>query len=401
MKSNIFSISGEKILLVGILFTPFTSLRLAFIGFGEILIIISLFFALITNNFRIRLDKRILVFYRFWSLFLGITFIGLFSNYFFARIPSGTLTTMVFDSFAYLFILITIMAIGHYSSVRSDFSITFFRKLFIYWSFIFVFLYFLSFFTPSIFGLPLKYFDYFSPLVDNTHQAAMITCSMCFVMLYMGVKAPNLSLKLLFFLTSMLFALMAFSAGSLKSILAVIAGFMICILHIIGYRTHGQKRLIINLISFLIALSLLFIFIFFYFDQISLLAVQFFSENDGSGARESLYQVGFTNALNSPIVGHGPGAHIPYANQFYDSHNSTLTVFLQGGIIGVIIFAWLNINIFSKLSVHFALFGAFAAIGIYILGGDILRRLPIWIILLGLYFFSLNNLLSVRKNSSK
>jgi hypothetical protein len=42
-----------------------------------------------------------------------------------------------------------------------------------------------------------------------------------------------------------------------------------------------------------------------------------------------------------------------------------------------------------KLSINFALFGAIAAIGMYIIGGDILRRLPIWIILVGLYYFSL------------
>ena len=125
-----------------------------------------------------------------------------------------------------------------------------------------------------------------------------------------------------------------------------------------------------------------------YSDELIFLAIEFFTENDGRSSRETIYKQGFASGLNSPLVGYGPGAHVPYRQTFWDAHNTTLTIFLQSGLIGILLFVWFNIRLLTKLSINFALFGAITAIGMYIIGGDILRRLPIWIILMGLYYFA-------------
>ena len=383
------SISGEKILLVGLFLTPFTSFRFGFIGPGEILILAASIIAILTNGLSLRFDKRMRIFYRFWSTFLIISFVGLYFNNFFAYIPSGTLNSMIFDLFSYIFILLTVIVIGHYSYNQPDFSLTFFRKLFIYWGVFFVILFAMSFFTRSIFGMPLLYHDYFSPLVKNVHQAAMITCTMGFILLYLGLKSSQFYVKVLFFIGAILFAVMAIKSGSTKAMLGIVVGILISFVHIVGYRTAGRGKYLINISTLFISIAFILIFLFMYSDELIFLAIEFFTENDGRSSRETIYKQGFTSGLNSPLVGYGPGSHVPYRQKYWDAHNTTLTIFLQTGLIGVLLFVWFNIKMLTKLSINFALFGAIIAIGMYIIGGDILRRLPIWIILIGLHYFAI------------
>lgn len=383
-------ISGESILMLGLFLTPFTSLRFGFAGPGELLILLSGFIALFSRNFLIRKDPRLEVFYKFWILFLLTSLFGLYYNNFFSYNPSGTYESMIFDLFSYIFILLTIILIGHFASKDPDFSVSFFKKLFTYWGVAYVFLFAISFITPSIFGMPLRYDIYFSPLVENIHQAAMITCAMCFVMFYIGIKSEGYLAKLFFFTAAFLFAFMALTSGSTKALLGVMVGSIICLIHFIGYRPTGSSRVILNFITFFVTFGFLLVFLSIYSDELIYLAIQFFTENDGAdGSRQKIYTSGFINGLNSPLVGFGPGAHVPYKGSFWDAHNSTLTIFLQAGFIGVLIFVWFNLKVLQKLSIHFALFGAIAAIGMYVIGGDILRRLPIWIILIGIYYFSI------------
>lgn len=387
MKS--LSISGEKILFIGIFLTPFTSLRFGIVGLGELLILSAVLIGILNAGMAIRLDKRMKIFYNFWIAFLAVSIIGLYFNNFFAVSVSGTFESMVFDLFSYIFILITIFVIGHYASNKPNFSQTFFRKLFIYWGFAYVNLFFISLYFDSILGLPLRYEGYFSPLVDNVHQASMITSSMSFIMFYLGLKSPETFTKGLFFFAAGLFAVMAITSGSTKAMLGVVVGALVSIIHLFGYRPTGKGRLYINMFTFFITMAFTLVFIYLYSDELIFLAIEFFTENDGRGARQTIYKEGFTNAMNSPVVGLGPGAHVPYKGGFWDAHNSTLTIFLQAGLIGVLLFVWFNIKMLSKLSINFALFGAIAAVGMYIIGGDILRRLPMWIILMGIYYFAI------------
>lgn len=384
-------LSGERILLIGFFLTPFTALRFGFFGLGEILILTAFLISIFTGNFGFKIDSRIKIFYQFWSIFLIISLFGLYFNNFFLYKPSSTFVQMLFDLFSYIFILITVITVGHYGANQPNFSQTFFKKLFIYWGFIFVILFAISFYTPVIFGLPLRYHEYFSPLVENVHQAAMVTSAMTYIMLFLSIKSNNLYSKLLFLITSILFCIMAITSGSTKAILGIVLGTIMSILIVLTYRNTGRYKIYINVASFFISTALLLTIISLYSNEITFLAIQFFTESDGSGARGVLYKDGLIHGLNSPLVGHGPGAHVPYKNRFWDAHNSTLTIFLQSGILGVLLYVWFNIKMIFKVTINFALFGAITAIGMYILGGDVLRRLPIWIMLLGLCYFSINS----------
>lgn len=388
---------GEKILLMGFFLTPFTTLRFGFVGPGEILILVAALIAFHSGGGKLRLDARMQIFYRYWITFLTIMILGLCYNSF-STSPSGRPGTPVFDFFAYIFILLSIVVTGHYSHKKLDFAMNFFRRLFLYWSLVYVALYAISFSTPSILGMPLRYHHFFSPLVENVHQAASITCAMGFVALYLGTQSSGFLVKLFYVIVAVLFAMMALDSGSTKAMLGVVSGGIVSVAFLIGYRPRGKGRLPLNVMSlFLITAAALVVFAR-NTDSIVHLAVQFFSESDGGGAREALYSVGFEHGLDSPVVGYGPGSHAPFARGFSDAHNTTLTIFLQSGLLGVFAFALLIGGLMRKLSVNFALLGVFVAIGMYVLGGDILRRLPTWIMLMGIVYFAAD--VSVRFTSN-
>ena len=80
---GVFSISGEKILMLGLFLTPFTSLRFGFAGPGEILILFATMIAIFSGGFLIRIDSRLRIFYNFWIIFLSVSILGLYFNNFF------------------------------------------------------------------------------------------------------------------------------------------------------------------------------------------------------------------------------------------------------------------------------------------------------------------------------
>ena len=404
MKTTL-SNSAENILLMGFFFTPFTSLRFGLLGPGEILILAAAIIAVVSGRGKLKLDLKIQNLYRFWVFFLAFSMLGMHFNNFFISSPSGRPGTPFFDFSAYIFILTAIVLIGHYSHDNDDFPKIFFRRLFLYWSLTYVSLYAISFFTASIFGLPLRYHRFFSPLVENVHQAASITCAMGFITLFLGMRSSGFHVKVFYFICTALFVKMALDSGSTKAMLAVTVGAIVSVISLIFYRPTGQGRRFLNVVSFLlVGISIVWVYAQYSY-EIYFLAGKFFSESDGGGAREALYSVGFEHGSHSLLIGYGPGSHAPYAGGFSDAHNTILTIFLQSGLLGVLVFVFLVGRLLQKLSVNFALLGAMVAIGMYILGGDILRRLPTWIMIIGLIYFAadlrVRSSISVHQPTSK
>lgn len=392
---------GERILFLGFFLTPFTSFRFGPVGLGEILILVATAIAILSSGERVKIDKKLGFFYTFWLVFLSLSVVGMYYNNFFFSFPSGRPGTPLFDFLAYSFILVTISAAGHYSRNNKCFARTFFWKLFLQWGIAYTFLYALSFFTPSIMGKPLRYHQFFSPLVENVHQAASVTCAMAFIMLYMGIKSPRLQTKLLYFFVAVLFSMMALDSGSTKAMLAIFVGGIVSITSLLLYRPTGKGRAYFNAVTLCVAAAAVFGISVQYSEELVFLAERFFAEKDGAGARDALYTVGFEHGLGSIMVGYGPGSHAPYSGGFSDAHNTTLTIFLQSGFLGVVAFALFIGRLFRQLSINFALLGVFSAIGIYFLGGDLLRRLPVWIMMIGVVYFATDTLKGTSNGSKK
>ena len=114
----------------------------------------------------------------------------------------------------------------------------------------------------------------------------------------------------------------------------------------------------------------------------------FFIENDGGNARGDIYFSGLLHVLESPIVGYGPGPHIEFNGKFYDAHNTILTVSLHGGFLALMSFIIFFRKLFIVTLSSYFLIAAVGALSIYALGGDVLRRLPVWVMLIGLVMLS-------------
>lgn len=372
----------------GFFFTPFTSLRFGIIGPGEILIVVAGMLMMLTSRARIASDDRIGMLRDFWVLFLLVSLCGLFYNSLILGFASGRPFTPAFDFFAYAFVLFSILIVGHLGRTGQISPTSFFTKLFSLWAVTYTALYVLSFAMPSVLGMPLRYHQFFSPLVDNVHQAASITCAMGFIMFHIALQSKNLLARLLCMVSAVLFAKMALDSGSTKAFLAVLFGVVVSVVFLVVYRSSGRNRFVFNFLMFTGLAAGGVVFVMARGDVVVDVATRFFMESDGGGAREALYSVGFAHGLKSFLVGYGPGSHAPYGGGFSDAHNTTLTVFLQSGLIGVLALVVLAARFLREVAISPALIGAATAIGMYFLGGDILRRLPTWIMMTGIVYFA-------------
>lgn len=376
------------IIYVACFFTPFTSLRFGLIGPGEILFGVSFLLLLVHGRGRTRIGGPLAPLVQFWAFYLFAISLGFFYNAFLLQFDSGTLSGAAFDFFSYVFILSVLLVLGDGRIYLGTSPERFFKNVFLIWTITFVVLYVLSRQTEQILGLPLRYYTYFSPLVENVHQAAMLTCAMPFIVFYLASRTPKWSSKTILAVAGLLFAAMAIESGSTKALMGLVVGLVATALFYLWgslAKTMASRALVLALLVAATAMT-----VFLKWDYATALAINFFLDNDGSGARENLYGLGLELGLNTPVFGRGPGPHISYAGDgdYSDAHNTVLTVFLQGGVLGLVAVVLCLKRFFRLMSAQYFLVGAVCAVGMYLLGGDILRRLPIWILIAGVLYFS-------------
>jgi O-antigen ligase len=140
-----------------------------------------------------------------------------------------------------------------------------------------------------------------------------------------------------------------------------------------------------------VALSFIFILtvilVLYNIDSIISYSLAIIVEEDLKEGRVNLYSKAIEIMKTSPIFGVGPGGHIWTNSKFYDSHQTFFTVMLQAGIIGVFILGKLFSKIIKTLIKSPPLFASLVTIIVYLLGGDIMRRLPTWIILVLVFYY--------------
>lgn len=390
------------LLIFGMAFVPFTSLRFGPLGLGEFIILLVFFILILTSNIRKKNLRQSLPFLIFWCFFLIFSLIGLGINAFNFSLESGRDGTSFFDFFSYVFILVTVVTLSRFADFSYYRGSLLFERIFDVWAFTYVVLFILSFFVGSLFGFSIKYHDYYSPLVDNVHQAASVICVLGFLMLYRAFYSEAYGIARVFFaITGVLLFLMAFNTGATKAALAVIVGlFSSAVFFILSLVNSKYRRPF-----YIIVVSFCSIFLFFlysmYEDILEQILVAAFVEADGGGARANLYSNSIEHFKESPLFGYGPGSHAPYANGFSDAHNTFLTILLQSGAFGGLLILLFLTYLFSRATLNFILVGALASACIYFLGGDILRRLPTWVMMLGIYYFSIqrhNTIMSKKYN---
>ena len=375
-----------RLVSMALFFSPYTLIGFRHVGIPELLIVILFIWLVLRGDLRLHLTRGH-VFTIFWSLFLALSSVGLLYNYLFRHTPSGSVPSTVFDLMSYLFVLLACFAVETVfakSEAWSDIHRVF-TGVYLSSSIALLILYIVGTFTDSIFGSPIIYYGSFRPFAENIHHVSMFIAPLPFL----GVKIVSHERRYL--RKAILLGLIAsnvlvgLQTNSTKIYLAWVVGFVVSMLIGLLNQLRGRH---VRFVMFLLVGIIVVAGALLSSDFIITHLTSFFSEKDIGGVRGILYSQGLAKAWASPIVGLGPGSHLEYpSGVLVDAHQTVLTVFLQAGLLGVLAYTYLMIKVGLECLKDASLFGAFTAITVYSLGGDIMRRLPMWLFLVLFYHY--------------
>lgn len=390
------------LLVISISLMPYTALKWGSIGPSEMLILLVFFLELYKHHFRIKLFSTDVS--KLYAIFFMLAFLGMIFNL--VRIPlfhaslSSTRSSIRFDMYAYIFVLLTMETVELYSD-RCDETHDIEKLLYevlIINCVVMPFLFVLSRFRRNIFGLPLLYYSYFSPFATNIHHTSMYLLPLVFAALYFAENKIWSIKRLILYGYALFFSYLVLSTGASKGVMGVVAGGIVCIIFKLS-SPHGQlTKSTKNLIGLLLFLVIV-VFLINY-STIIRIAQAYFVDNDLHGERSKIWSTGLKHWLESPVIGFGYGAHVFHSGRYVDAHNSFLTAMLQAGGLGIIIFFSLWIKVFSNTKFNGFLLAMNVALLPYVAGGDTLRRIPCWVFILFSYMicnFKSSSIQSIRR----
>jgi hypothetical protein len=356
----------------------FTSLRFTFIGLGEI-IFLGMGAMAVVNAFSKPFNNRY-IFSGFWATYLLLSLAGFAYNLFVLDLATGTYKGLIFDTAAYVMLLMACLALEQQFIVRHNRAYSYLKGLFFFFVGLMSVLYVVNLYTSNIGGFSLRYYQYFAPFVINVHQIAMLIVPMTFIGMVIYEREKGFYIRLLIVALIGMTILMLVATGATKAMLGLVIG--AC-----GYvaaRLQKNQSTVAKFMTLLIIISSFLLLLIQ--GDILLYAQLFFQEADAQGGRAHLYSGALQLISESWLIGRGNGAHIFYQGKFDDAHQTLLTTLLQAGILGCFFFIRLMFRMLLKAYTNSpAIFAAICTIMVYVVGGDILRRLPIWLVLLILY----------------
>lgn len=356
---------------------PFTLLRFSFFGTAELLF--ALLFLLYIFKAK-NLSSRHFPLSIFWTVYICACLIGSLVNDLMLSHSTGTNAGMLYDLSSYVFVFMTCFTLESLLSQKRLDPRQLMRDIFYGFSLVMTALYVISRFTPTFFGIPLFYYDHFVPLTANLHQVAMFLVPMPFLGLVVMAQEKRFQHKVMALALVFMDVFMAYGTGSTKAPLAIVVGAAVFI-YASSLKLFGRNLAISIKLLYSVGIITMVNYYDLVYDLVHV-AERLFVEYDGAGARMFIYQKAVQVGLESFLFGHGPGPHVAYGEySYWDAHQTLLTVFLQAGLLGLLAITVLAYRIARRAVITPGLLAALFAISIYALGGDILRRLPIWIVL--------------------
>jgi O-antigen ligase len=376
------------IISAALFFTPYTALRLSNIGIPELLITVLFFKLLIEDrlDFNISGNNRF-IFTKFWIVFLIISSLGILANYIILNHVSGTLKGLVFDSSAYILIFICCFCLEViFNNKLIEFRTKkLIKNVYFSISLSLIILFLLSRVTNSILGFSLLYNVYFSPFAANVHHTAMVVAPLPFLGFLVFSEEKRIFKKIFILILVIFNVIVVLNTGSTKAIMGLVIGAMVFMFFVLLKRIKGSNKKFMFITFFLLVSSTVAII---YWDVIYLSLSNYFVENDLSGARASLYNESLVKGFGSILVGYGPGAHVQVFQGYYsDAHSTIATAFLQAGLLGLVVFIIFLLRVISKCINQPYIIAALTPILVYAVGGDILRRLPMWMFMVLFYYY--------------
>lgn len=362
----------ENSIAIAVSASPFTLLRVFNLGITEVIMVAIFFYIIQKSNLKIYYSQKNRISESF-AILLIMALVGFIYNYLFLG-GVGTFDSALFNFLALFAVWLSCYSTEFFVSLGSIDSKMILDKIYFELSSIVLFFFVVGQFKESIFGYPIMYFGYFSPLSDNIHQLAMLLAFIPFIGCYLYEKETSIHRKYLIAILFVTNVYIGYNTGSAKFVLAIISGIFTIMLYKLS-DLSGKFKNIILLLYVSAAVMGSFIFI----DEL----INLFRDNDINGGREWLYFNGIEAILSSPLFGYGPSNIIKDMSGTYkDAHETLLTIFLTGGIIALVSFFKMLIYVFNKVRKNKYLIASFIGFCIYLLGGDVLRKESLWIIII-------------------
>jgi O-antigen ligase len=185
---------------------------------------------------------------------------------------------------------------------------------------------------------------------------------------------------------------MAYESGSTKASAGMLVGFCVFFMYGFLFNIFMKKNNLIGSSASIFFVAAFLAIIGINWEYFFSKGNAFFVGADTGGAREFFYGYAIKRVQDSLFFGFGPGPHILNMDgRFWDAHQTYLTALLQGGIFGLFCFLFFVFLFFKKIKRFPSFVACFSSILLYASGGDILRRSPIWILVILMYLLSFEN----------
>lgn len=371
----------DFLLIWGIIFAPFTALRILKFGPGEILLIIWMVIELKKNFSSIRLT-----FINYYQIYnLVVMAIGFCIEAAFYNKPFNM--GIVIDYFSHIFMLLLVLSLIKFYRRCPLMRINEILKYISLWGAPLYFLLFLYGYFVSTYFLGVKMWlgnkTRFMALALNPHQIGMITGAMIFFTLYLIEYNKKEKQRIYYYMIIIVwyFISLTLKSDTLKAVYILLLLFYIVLLILNQIQNTYYKKNFLMLIFILALISLPFLLRPFV-DRFE----KFVAEAGNGDGRLELWYYSLKRLSERPIgiiVGMGPGGntglYMVASGHEMEAHNTYVQQLLNGGI-SIVIFYFIMIykllknflhkNIYLVLNIlYFVLYGC---------GGNMNRRALMW-----------------------
>lgn len=370
-----------KLLSLATVMMTLTSLRIGPIGIGEAFFLASFLYGFVNGSVRLYVSARHPFSFFFFCFVPVVSFFYLFR----AALGDPRLVDprlAAFDLAAYILSLIAILTLENVLKHGKDSAMQVASTMFTIFIIVLAPLHLLSFFTRELFGLPLRSYHSFAPLVQNVHQGSMVLLCLPFLGVFLSRYSSTGLRKVFLMLSATWLAGMVLDTFTSKGLLGLMIGASVMGAAWLVKKSGGRHE---RQITTLLILASITAAALPQSEEIIRHFAQLFMAADTSNERQILYKQGVELILEDPLFGRGPGPHTFLMAQPKDAHQSFLTAYLQGGVVGFGLYIWFWTALVRRVWICPPLLGLVAAVSVYAAGGDMLRRVPVWLLLLLAY----------------
>ena len=376
------------LLVISVSLMPYTALKIGHFGPAELLILLCFLYEFKEYHGRLGPGKSDIS--KQFSTYIILCFIGTMWNMFWSPLSgkavSAGFSSIWFDMMSYVFILLTLLTFGMYENaeVCRYTADDILQGVVLVNCVAMPVLYLLSRTRMTLFGMPLLYYNYFTPLATNLHHTSMYLLPLSFATIYVAETRYSGLKKLCLWIFGVFFMYLAYSTGSTKALIGIVVGSVVSAFYKMNSRRG--KTASWTKISIVFAVFIAVLYFILHYSSIIDAGISFFRQNDIGGGRDLIWGLALDKWESSPLVGYGFGSHVELGTHFWDAHNTLLTVLLQTGLVGLLVYVVLWFHIIRYSFHNGYILAMNLSILVYVTGGDVLRRIPCWSFIIISYY---------------